>query len=85
MAFPVPGTIGANSGASSAATITPALPGSLVNGNLLIAQVQVQATGKIIATATPGWTIIDSVNIGNMSAAWAQAIMATSLGAPLFA
>ena len=84
MAFPVPGTIGANAVSASAATLTPALPATLVNGNVLIAQIQVLATGKTIATATTGWTIGDSVNTGNMSAAWAWTIMATGRVAPVF-
>lgn len=64
-------TVGAISSSGSAAALAPALPASRVNNNILISVVSANATGKTFALGGAGWTAGDSINTGNLSAAWA--------------
>lgn len=71
MAVPSFVSIGGATGAGSGTTLTPGLPASRVNNNILISFCSVQGTGKTVTTATTGWTVGDSINAGSISAAWA--------------
>lgn len=58
---------------SNNTTITPTLPASLVNGNILVAMVAVSANRTF--TFPAGWTPIDHFNDGNVSAAYAYRVV----------
>lgn len=83
MAVPAFGTIGAFSSNASAATLTPALPASVASGNALVAFCWVNGTGKTIAVSS-GWTVIDSINSGPVTAAWATRLATGTDSAPVF-
>ncbi len=83
MGFPSTVNAGNDVTAGSVTSIVPTLPGSRVNGNLLIAECVVNASGKTIAVTGGGggWVIGDSANT-NISAAWAWRVIDGTESAP---
>ncbi len=84
MATPVYGSNSADNPNNSATSISTSLPGGRSNGNLLIAHVQVQASGKTIAVSGGAWVIGDRDSTGNQSAAWAWCLVDGTEVAPTF-
>jgi hypothetical protein len=84
MAAPTFVNQGALVAVASAATLTPGLPASRVNNNIMISVCLVAATGKTVTTATAGWTIGDSINSGNVSGAWAWRLVDGTEAAPVW-
>ena len=76
-------TIGTYTQAAAATSVTPTLPASRVNNNLLIAWVGVNASGKTFSVGG-GWTIVDSVNTGNVSSCYATRLVDGTEAAPVF-
>jgi hypothetical protein len=60
----VAGNLGQTNGA-------PTMPGSIVAGNLLIAEVQVFGVNSTISVTGTGWTIGDQAGAGSSCSAWA--------------
>jgi hypothetical protein len=76
------GTLATN---ASATTSTPAMPGSIVANNFLVAHCSVNGTGKTITeTSGSGWTLGPVTNTGNQSAASAYKVAVGGDASPTF-
>jgi hypothetical protein len=69
---------------ATATTITPALPASRVNGNLLVSWCRVANGTATLSLATTGWTVFTNVSSGGSTVAIAYAYVTGSEVAPVW-